>query len=60
VEKVVEAIEDNHEKFFEHLICIDDLYFDKEIEFYIMDLEMLLGEYEEPPITNNVLTYAQV
>ena len=42
VEKVVEALEKDNEKFFDHIICIDDMYYYKDIDFYILDLNVLL------------------
>lgn len=41
VEKVAEAIEKDNEKFFDHLISIEDMYYFKDIDFYILDLNIL-------------------
>ncbi len=42
VEKVAEAIEKDNEKYFDHLIGIDEMYYFKDIDFYILDLNILL------------------
>lgn len=58
VEKVVEAIEKENEKYFDHVISIEDMYYYKDIDFYILDLNILMG----PPAnsaTNNPMNLAQ-
>lgn len=42
MEKVAEAIEKDNEKYFDHLIGVDDMYHFKDIDFYILDLNILL------------------
>ena len=43
VEKVAEAIEKDNEKFFDHLIGSDDMFYYRDIDFHILDLNVLLG-----------------
>ena len=42
VEKVAEALEKDNEKLFDHLMSIEDMYYFKDIDFYILDLNVLL------------------
>lgn len=42
VEKVVEAIEKDNDKLFDHVISTEDMYYYKDIDFYILDLNVLL------------------
>eukprot|EP00347_Sterkiella_histriomuscorum_P013290 403365282 len=42
VEKVVEAIEKDNEKYFDHVISTEDMYYYKDIDFHILDLNVLL------------------
>ncbi|CDW91070.1 nli interacting factor-like phosphatase family protein [Stylonychia lemnae] len=52
VEKVAEALEKDNEKFFDHIICIDDMYYYKDIDFYILDLNVLLFQANLPNTIN--------
>jgi hypothetical protein len=42
-EKVVEALEKDNMKFFDHIISIDEMFYYKDIDFHILDLNMLLS-----------------
>ena len=53
VEKVAEAIEKDNEKFFDHLICVEDMFYFQDIDFYILDLNILLGTSENGQQPNN-------
>lgn len=47
VEKVAEALDkDGGQKLFDHLVGIEDLYYFKDIDFYILDLNVLM--YQPP------------
>ena len=50
VEKVAEAIEKDNEKFFDHLIGSEDMFYYKDIDFRILDLNILLGNGSGNPI----------
>ena len=39
---MVEAIEKNNEKYFDHIISTDDMFYFKDIDFHILDLNILM------------------
>jgi hypothetical protein len=43
-------MEKENEKLFDHVISIEDMYYYKDIDFYILDLNILLG----PPLNLNI------
>ena len=52
VEKVMEAIELDNDKYFDHIICAEDMFYFQDIDFYILDLNVLMGQ---APLTNSLL-----
>lgn len=43
LEKVCEAIEKDNDKIFDHLISTEEMFYYKDIDFHILDLNILLG-----------------
>jgi hypothetical protein len=41
--KVAEALEKNNLKIFDHIICSEDTFHFKDIDFNILDLNVILG-----------------
>lgn len=52
--KVEEALCKNNQKMFDHIICIEDTFYFKDIDFNILDLNVLLGPIQ--PSTNQKMT----
>jgi TFIIF-interacting CTD phosphatase-like protein len=43
VQRVAEAVEKGNDKYFDHLMCVEDMFYFADIDFNILDLNVLLG-----------------